>query len=148
MKYLVVECITLHDQFECDADRTPICMVDEWKDTKYDAEGYEVYEVQTDGSFKRIREYDSISEEGYALVYYKRSIEDDAPTIVKKWKNMTSDEAAKELITNLKEYFPFNGFTEDEVLDYFRDSDEWSEQVDDKWYAFGQYWDNNYPTGA
>lgn len=146
MKYLIVECRTLCDQFECDAYRRPLCMVDEWKGTKYDVEGYEVYEVQADGFFKQVREYDAIGEEGYALVYYK--IFNDIPVIIKKWKNMTSDEAANELVTNLKEYFPFEDFTEDEVLDYFRGNNEWSEQVGDKWYAFGQYWDNNYPTGV
>ena len=148
MKYLVVECTPLYDQWESDANRMPLCMVDEWKGTIYDAEGFEVYEVQANGFFKQVREYDTVGEAGYALVYYEISDIESTPIIVKKWKDMISDEAASELVTNLKKYFPFVDFTENEVLDYFRENNEWSEQVGDKWYAFGRYWDNNYPTGV
>lgn len=149
MKYLVVECVTLYNQYECDADRTPICMVDEWKDTKYDAEGYEIYEVQPNGFLERIRRYTEIHEDGFALVFYDGGDDEFLfPTVIKKWKDMSFDDAEKELITNLKEYFPFEDYTDEEVLYYFRGSNEWSEQVGDKWYVFGPYWDNHYPTGV
>ena len=52
MKYLIIECNELGDQWECDADRTPICMTDDY--SPYGS-GYEVWEIQPDNTFKCIK---------------------------------------------------------------------------------------------
>ena len=52
MKYLIVKCEELHDQYECDCDRVPVCITDDY--SQY-GEEYEVYEVQKDGSLALIR---------------------------------------------------------------------------------------------
>lgn len=54
VNYLVVKCEALHDQYECDAHRIPICVTTDY--SKYDEEEYEVYAIYEDGRIKLIRE--------------------------------------------------------------------------------------------
>lgn len=54
MKYLIIKCEELADQWECDANRTPVCITDDY--SIYGL-GYEVYELQADSTFKLIKEY-------------------------------------------------------------------------------------------
>lgn len=61
MKYLIIKCDELSDQYECDADRTPICMTDNY--SKYCGYGYEIYELQKDNTFKLIKDYEDYIEE-------------------------------------------------------------------------------------
>ena len=62
-KYLIVRCVTLGDQYECDADRTPITMVEDWekwaKETDVDYR-FEVYELLPNGEFELIRHYEEL----------------------------------------------------------------------------------------
>lgn len=53
--YLVVKCDELSDQYECDADRTPICVTKNYN--KYNHPGYEIYEILSDGKLKLIKQY-------------------------------------------------------------------------------------------
>lgn len=55
-KYLIVECNELSDQYECDADRSPVCLVDDW--AYYNKYGYEVYEILKDNTFELIKSYE------------------------------------------------------------------------------------------
>lgn len=55
MKYLIIECEELHDQFECEANRTPVCMTDDFY--KFNKIGYEIYKLCDDGTFKLIKHY-------------------------------------------------------------------------------------------
>lgn len=53
-KYLVVKCYELHDQWECDADRIPVCMTNDWRKWRREiceinCDFVEVYEVHSDG---------------------------------------------------------------------------------------------------
>lgn len=44
-KYLIVKCTPLNDQWECDADRTPITIVENI--SRYqNSYGYEIYEIK------------------------------------------------------------------------------------------------------
>lgn len=58
-KYLIVKCVELADQYECDADRTPIALVDDWE--AYCIENadddFEVWKLNENGSFVRIKTY-------------------------------------------------------------------------------------------
>lgn len=57
-KYLVMKCRELDDQYECDVERFPICITDNWK--AFDGMfPMEVYEIEENGNIgKRIREWD------------------------------------------------------------------------------------------
>ena len=61
MKYLIMKCEELNDQWETDADRIPVTMVDDWK--KWEKEFkpkwfYEVYEL-INNSFTLIKEWEA-----------------------------------------------------------------------------------------
>lgn len=66
MKYLIIQCDELLDQYECDADRKPICITDNidiWK-----AYGYEIFEILENGTFHIIQnyyDYDPVKEEEF-----------------------------------------------------------------------------------
>lgn len=57
MKYLIIKCKELADQFECDAERIPICITDDMSKYNY-RYGYEIYKINNDGSLTLIKEYD------------------------------------------------------------------------------------------
>lgn len=54
--YLIIKCHELNDQYECDADRTPICLTHDY--SKFKKYGYEIYEVRENNTFKLIKEYE------------------------------------------------------------------------------------------
>ena len=62
-KYLIVRCIDLNDQYECDADRRPIMLVDDWQEwldahiSKNKHGHYEIYKVGFGGRLYRIYTY-------------------------------------------------------------------------------------------
>ena len=56
MKYLIIKCIPLSDQYECDADREPICVTNDT--TPYEGGSYDIYEIQNDGSLELIQSYE------------------------------------------------------------------------------------------
>ena len=58
MKYLIVKCKLLNDQFECEADRRPFCLTDDWKKDRPKKGYYEVYEITPTNKFKLIKEMD------------------------------------------------------------------------------------------
>ena len=55
MKYLIIKCQALDDQSECDADRTPLFITDDFDD--FDCYDYEIYEIKKDGTLELIKEY-------------------------------------------------------------------------------------------
>lgn len=56
MQYLIIECIELDDQCECDAHRIPVCLTDDY--SKYLGYGYEILEVLEDNTFNQIKDYE------------------------------------------------------------------------------------------
>ena len=56
MKYLIIKCIPLSDQYECDADREPICVTNDT--TPYEGGIYDIYEIHNDGSLELIQSYE------------------------------------------------------------------------------------------
>lgn len=55
-KYLIVRCVDLYDQNECDADRRPLILVDDWEKwiSAHPKEHYEIYKVGFAGRLYRI----------------------------------------------------------------------------------------------
>lgn len=93
MKYLIMKCDELGDQWECDADRTPICMTDDWEayfnanNIPYD---FEVWERQADNTFKRIKEYYTYMNTGMVFGYCPENNQD--PIIIERFPNKTKED--------------------------------------------------------
>lgn len=92
MTYLIVRCDELGDQFECDAERTPITLTDNWV-LWYTEEKpnycFEVYQF-TENSFVKVKNYDDSMEFGMCLAYYPNDCED--AVAIKKYPNFTRDD--------------------------------------------------------
>ena len=87
--YLIMRCNPLSDQFECDADRKPITMTDDYLEWYNDNEPdyrFEVYEY-SEGTFNLVKEYDNPIEEGMALAYFPD--DSDEATVIKAYPGLT-----------------------------------------------------------
>ena len=92
MKYLIMKCDELSDQYECDANRKPIAMTNDWEEWYTNTKPNFVFEVyqynEKKNRFTLIKEYTTPMEYGMALAYYA-SAQDDFPTCIKKFPNLT-----------------------------------------------------------
>lgn len=144
MKYLIIECKELGDQWECDADRTPICITD--NPSEYGV-GYEVWEVLSDGTLKKIRSYDEALEEGMALYYWKEGREEEeAPTVIEKYPNKDRNSFSKNFFKKIKTRAKFSETIED-IKSNILCSGSHGEIIGDKWVVFGEYRDDHFDIG-
>lgn len=144
MKYLIIECNELDDQWECDADRTPICITE--NPSEYGV-GYEVWEILSDGTLKKIRDYDEALEEGMALYYWEEGREkEEEPTIIEKYSNKDRDSFSKNFFKKLKARAKFSETVAD-IETNIHCSGAHGETVEGKWIVFGEYRDNRFNFG-
>lgn len=103
MQYLIMECHELGDQWECDAERTPITLTENWKkwyEDTYPSYPFEVYEF-ADGKFNLVKEYDAPMEEGMVFAYYDEDT--DEPTVLQRFPGTTrKDKVPKDILTRAR----------------------------------------------
>ena len=143
MKYLIVRCEELGDAWECDANRTPVCMTD---DPSPYGRGYEVYELQEDGFFEKVKEYEEASEEGMALYRWKMDeegdIEDVAPEVLEKYPCLDRSDVTLEMVSAIAERVGFVEYDAEEILHEIHHMSAYGEVVDGYWVVFGWYADS------
>ena len=54
-KYLIVKCKELNDQWECEADRKPVCVTDNY--SRYNRYGFDIWLIKESGSLVKIKDY-------------------------------------------------------------------------------------------
>lgn len=150
MKYLIVRCNELRDPFECDADREPIIMTDDWRQwaeknsPKYDFEVWEYSEK--DKKFYCIKDYNEYLEAGMAFYWWDDEEDEDEvpPHIIAKFPNTNQDSKIPEIVEKA-----MNGMTEEE--NDFYNGLCYSEHItwwnNGKTYVYGYYHDNHYSRG-
>lgn len=145
MKYLVIKCEELGDQWECDADRKPLCVVDDY--TAYNKCGYEIYHIHDDGSLEKIRDYDDITDEYIAYCEYDEDESADIPAKVVRLKDGSRYDITK---NDIKEWYKRFGFTDsiDEIEAEFNCSGEHGEEINGRWCVIGEAFDDRYPRGC
>ena len=92
MKYLIMRCEELNDQYECDANRTPITMTDNWMEWYKKTEPdyyFEVYEYKNN-QFVCVKDYATSMEQGMAFVMFDDDDEDKF-TIIERFPNFNRD---------------------------------------------------------
>ena len=148
MKYLIIKCTALNDQWECDADRTPVCITDDFN--KYNQYGYEIYKICDDGTFKLMKEYEESDEEGYAIYKWNNADETDdkePDVIIEEFKNAKRSDFTKSKIKKLKSKYGFKD-TVDEIYKDIDCSDQHGEEINHEWVVLGYYIKGaNYPKG-
>lgn len=158
VKYLIIRCTPLNDQYECDADRTPICLVDDWK--KWEKETnpnyyFEVYKCENGKDFEIVKEYDKPTNEGMALYYWTpEEYEEDSfitpmPHVIKKWPDATRNNAIPQEINEIikRGIKDFEGDTISKV-----EFNKWLKGTgvvswvddDNNWWHYGSYADSKY----
>lgn len=136
-KYLIIKCEELGDQWECDADRTPVCMTNDY--SKY-GWGYEVHELQADGTFKLVKDYETCSESGMAIYKWHKSIDpqEEEPKVIHKFPNLTREKATRNRV--LKQVAKKVQFSDmEELKKSIQCSGSYGEMIGDYWIVFGTY---------
>lgn len=151
--YLIMRCDELGDQYECDANRTPICLVENWEmwyDENKPDYRFEVYEVIDNTVGDIVKDYEIPIEKGMALYYWSDEIlelyDDNVPTpvVVKKWENRTRhdlipDEVKEQM--NCEDVYEFEDWLRGGGVINWRHKKE-----DDKLWFYGEYYDDSYST--
>lgn len=146
-KYLVIKCEELSDQYECDANREPLCLTN---DISSYGLGYEIYEIKPDGTFECVKGYEVGIEEGMAIYYWGADEDPEdrncKPTVIRKYKGMTRNDVTKTLVKEIKKEF---GFTDsvNEILTRIDCGGDYADEINGKWIVFGEYMDNRYSLG-
>lgn len=138
-KYLIIKCEELSDQYECEASKTPIKITNDC--SKYGM-GYEVWEILMNGNLKKVKNYDTVLEEGFA-VYFWDSNNSSKPNVIKKFKNLTRKNITKSMIKNIKEQYTFTG-TVNEIFQEVVCSGHYGEPTNEQLLYFGEYCNNYY----
>lgn len=145
LKYLVIKCNELGDQWECDADRRPLCITDD-KDRFWKL-GYEIYEIHSDGSLELIKNYETAGEVGLALYYWEEDEDPelDAPTVIEKIPNC--EECVLDNI--LKFWIKLAGFSGsfEEIKKEIKGGGGSGEEIRNRYYVIGEYFDDKFELG-
>lgn len=114
--YLVVRCEELGDQYECDANRVPICLTEDYD--KYNKQGYEIYKVLADNTFERIREYDEITKEDMVVaIWSSADAYNDEPTELIHICDGDRNAVTTDMIKTIKRKYHFKESIKDIKLD-------------------------------
>lgn len=152
IKYLIMKCEELNDQYECDANREPVCLVDDWeqwyKKNKPDYY-FEVYKCEDDMPCELVKSYDSYADEGMALYYWSNIdlAEKEPPRIVKKWVNLTDRVSipaeVKAMFKTLAPDISYKEFLNDMRC---TGVSGWEDKLG-RWWVYGYYHDGHYSYG-
>lgn len=141
MMYLVIKCNELGDQWECDADRQPVCLTNDY--SKYDKRGYEIYKVNEDNTFTLIRDYDTVSKEEMVIAIWNNSdfeYEEEPDKIITICEG-DRENVTTSMIKKLKKEYHFSETIKEIALD-IRGSGSYGEEVNGKWIVFGEKCDD------
>lgn len=145
-KYLIIKCNPLDDQYECDADRTPLKVVDDY--SEFDKKGYEVYEIANDGSLTCIRDWYERADIGMAL--YSWGIDENVftttPVIIQCERNKTRADVTEGFINAIKKKAGFKDSVEDIYIEVVNTGSH-AEEINGRWVVYGEYADDDYSCG-
>lgn len=140
MKYLIVECDELGDQYECDANRIPITMTDDWKEWYKNTNPdyyFEVYEFK-DNKFVLVKNYETSMEQGMAFVMFDNDDEDKF-TIIERFPNFDRNKPMPKTLRK-------RALKGEEFDDSLRNCGYVSWFEKDTLYAYTEYYDNRINT--
>ena len=140
--YLIVRCSDLSDQYECDADRMPLCVVEDY--LPYFKQGYEIYAINADGSLTLEKDHYVAGEEGMCVVRW--TMDADVILGIEKFKGMTRDDVTADFIKGVKKKYGFTGSVKN-IRRLISCSGSYGDEINGEWVVFGEYADDDYPMG-
>ncbi len=136
-KYLIMKCDELSDQFECDADRTPIAFTDNWEDWFYSNNpnfSFEVWKFEND-EFELVKDYETRMNRGMVLVWYTEDSEEGEFNVEKRYPDISrDDDVPKEVLER------YEKGDDQEFSLFYCGYISWVE--DDIYYAYTEYADH------
>lgn len=145
-KYLIVECEPLNDPYECDANRTPIKVVDDY--SEFNKRGYEIWKIEPNGNLTCIKNWEDSVDTGMALYYWEntKDISIIPPTIIQKETDYTRDDVTSSFCKKLKKKAKFKETVEN-IYNNIIDTGSHAEKVNNHWVVYGEYADDDYSIG-
>ncbi len=141
-KHLIVKSEPLQDGYECECDKQPIVIVEDWKEWYKKSKvnyHFEVYEILDNGEIKLIKEWEEAINSGMVLI-----VIDDwtkaKPKVLKKFPKLNEKSEIPKYVKSFfkKEGVEFNKEKlEDEKCNSFN-------KENDDYYCYCYYEDNNY----
>lgn len=157
-KYLIVKCVELNDQYECDADREPMFLVDDWEQWYKDNSPtyqFEVYRFVDDSECELIKTMEDSMDEGMALYFW--NMDDDheevAPTVVGTYEDYDRKSPVPKRVWSIfrqgaywadDEEFTEEDFKKDLAASGYA---SWDDKEHKKYWVYGWYRDNHYCLG-
>ena len=154
-KYLIVKCEELGDQYECDANREPMFLVDDWEKWYHDnlpRYKFEVYKFEDDKQCTLEKTYETSMDYGMALYYWHEGedCETVSPTVVAKYARADRNTPVPDEVLSV---FHQGAYWSDG--DKFTDKDfkkdlkccgaaSWLDEKYEKYWVYGNYEDGRY----
>ena len=157
-KYLIVKCKELGDQFECDADREPMFLVDdwgEWFNKNHPTYQFEVYKFVDDNEATLEKTYDESMDEGMALYFWNMddNHEEVAPTVIAHYKDYDRHTKVPDKVWKIFRQGAYwadgDEFTEKDFKNDLRSCGyvSWDDKEHKKYWVYGYYADGRYCLG-
>lgn len=157
-KYLIVKCTELGDQFECDADREPIFLVDDWKNwfnKNHPTYRFEVYKFVDNEEAELVKQYEDSMNEGMALYYWDNDAdhEEVAPTVIAHYKDYNRNKKVPDKVWKVFRQGAYwadgDEFTEEEFKSDLKSGGyaSWFDAEYKKYWVYGHYEDGRYDLG-
>ena len=158
-KYLIVKCTELGDPFECDADREPMFLVDDWEkwfQENHPTYRFEVYKFVDNEEAELVKQYEDYVDEGMALFYWDNDVEDHeevAPTVIARYKDYDRHSLVPEKVWKVFRQGAYwsdgEEFTEKEFKDDLKNCGYacWCDEAQEKFWVYGYYADGRYCLG-
>ena len=158
-KYLIMKCEELGDQYECDANREPICLVDDWEDwykKNFPTYRFEVYKFVDDEEAELVKRYEDYIDEGMALYFWniEDNYEEVEPTVVGQYPNFDRNSPVPKKVWKIfrqgaywadEEVYTEKEFKNDLASGGYA---AWCDEARKKWWVYGPYADGRYAAGC
>lgn len=157
-KYLIVKCTELSDQYECDADREPMFLVDDWEDwvaKNHPTYQFEVYKFADGKEAELIKHYEDSVDEGMALYFW--NMDDDheevKPTVIAHYKDYDRNKKVPDKVWKIFRQGAYwaddDEFTEEDFKRDLKSSGyaSWDDKEHEKYWVYGYYEDGRYCLG-
>lgn len=157
-KYLIVKCAPLSDQYECDADREPMFLVDDWEDwfeKNHPTYQFEVYKFVDEEEAVLEKTYDEALDEGMALYFWNANDDYDevAPTVIAHYKDYDRKKKVPDKVWKIFRQGAYWADDDEMTEEQFK-SDlkscgyaSWEDKEHKKYWVYGHYADGRYCCG-
>ena len=157
-KYLIMKCKELADQYECDADREPMFLVEDWEDwfkKNQPTYQFEVYKFVDEEEATLEKLYVEALDEGMALYFWNMNDdhEEVPPTVIAHYKNYNRDKKVPDKVWEVFRQGAYwedgDKYTEKEFKNDLRCCGyaSWDDKEYKKFWVYGHYEDGRYCLG-